>query len=59
MKRAESGSAQAQYDLGLRYLTGDGVEKDDGKAREWLQKSADGGNAQARNKLNSLNAAKL
>lgn len=57
-KRAEGGSAQAQYDIGLRYLTGDGVERDETKAREWLQKSADGGNNQAKRKLETLGAAK-
>ncbi len=59
MKRAEGGSAQAQYDLGLRYLSGDGVGKDDAKAREWLEKSAEGGNSEAKRKLESLNAGKL
>lgn len=35
-QRALSGSAQAQYDLGVRYLAGDGVEKNLTEARRWL-----------------------
>lgn len=35
-QRAQAGSAQAQYDLGMRYLTGDGVEKNVIEARKWL-----------------------
>src|SRR6059036_47182 len=36
-KNAEKGSAWAQYSLGLRHLTGDGVEKDEAAARKWLE----------------------
>ena len=58
MRRATNGSAQAQYDLGLRYLSGDGVDKDEAKGREWLEKSAQGGNKEAERKLQTLGAAK-
>lgn len=58
MRRATNGSAQAQYDLGLRYLSGDGVDKDEAKGREWLEKSAQGGNKEAARKLQTLGAAK-
>jgi len=54
MDRAEKGSDTAQYDLGLRYLTGDGVEKDGNLAEYWLRKSAEQGNSQAKAKLNSI-----
>ena len=53
-KRAEEGSATSQYDLGMRYLKGDGLEKNLELARKWLTKSADGGNSQAKEKLSNL-----
>ena len=53
--RAESGSAQAQYDLGKRYFSGDGVEKDLREARKWLALSAQQGNELAGAKLEQLN----
>jgi len=56
-KRAAEGSASAQYDLGLRHLNGDGVEKDEAAARSWLQKAAAGGNSQAVKKLKELDAS--
>jgi len=39
-KRAEAGSATAQYDLGLRYLKGDGIEQNLVEARKWFQAAA-------------------
>lgn len=51
---AEQGYPSAQYDLGLRYLTGNGVEKNLDLARQWLQKSAQNGNADASRKLSQL-----
>lgn len=57
-KRAEEGSSVAQYDLGLRYLKGDGVEKDEEAGRKWLEKSAKDGNTQASKKLKELNETK-
>lgn len=42
-KQAEGGGMTAQYDIGVRYWNGNGVEKDTKKAREWVQKSADQG----------------
>ncbi len=53
-KRAGEGSATSQYDLGMRYLKGDGLDKDLELARKWLTMSADGGNNQAREKLLEL-----
>lgn len=50
-KRAEEGSASAQYELGLRYIKGDGVEKNVSKAQRWLKAAAAGGNTQAVRKL--------
>ena len=51
MRRAAEGSPEAQYDMGIRYLEGDGVEKDAVKGRELLEKSAQGGHEAAVKKL--------
>ena len=53
-KRADEGSATAQYDLGIRYLTGDGVRKDRKLALQWLGKAADQGHTQATKKRDDL-----
>jgi uncharacterized protein len=37
---AEAGNAAAQYNLGLRYQTGDGVAADRTEAENWLRKAA-------------------
>lgn len=55
MKRAEAGAAHAQYDLGVRYLKGDGVEKNLDTARKWLAAAARNGNNQAVKKLEEMN----
>ncbi len=54
-QRAEAGAASAQYDLGVRYLTGDGVEKDPETARKWIEASAKQGYSMAVRKLEELN----
>ncbi|NMD20841.1 MAG: SEL1-like repeat protein, partial [Verrucomicrobia bacterium] len=46
-KRAEQGSAVAQFDLGKRYLTGDGLEKNLQEARKWFEAAAKQGHAGA------------
>lgn len=43
----EKGSRRAQYQLGLLYARGSGVEKDFTKAREWLYKAAIQGHPKA------------
>ncbi|MBC8002445.1 MAG: SEL1-like repeat protein [Opitutaceae bacterium] len=53
-KRAEEGSATAQYDLGVRFLNGDGVKKDRELAMKWLRKAADQDHTQAAKKLVDL-----
>lgn len=53
-KRAEAGSASAQYELGKRYMTGDGIEKDLALARKWLEASAKQGEENAKLKLSEL-----
>ena len=57
-KRADEGFATAQYDLGLRYLTGDGVRRNRDAALLWLRKAADQGHTQAAKKLEELRTAK-
>lgn len=51
---AERGNADAQFELGVRYLGGEGLTKDEKKASEWLQKSADQHNLAAMNALGTL-----
>ena len=57
-KNAEKGSAWAQYALGLRHLTGDGVEKDEAAARKWLEAAAKNNDSRAKKKLEELNEKK-
>ena len=40
---AEAGAASAQYFLGLRYATGEGVPQDDVEAVSWYRKAAEHG----------------
>jgi TPR repeat protein len=54
--RAEAGSETAQYDLGVRYMKGDGVKRDFVLARTWLEASAKQGNSGAAKKLEELKA---
>jgi hypothetical protein len=58
IERAEAGSAVAMRSLGMRFLTGDGLEKDETKAREWLEKGAKGGDPAAKKELAKLDAPK-
>ncbi len=51
---AEEGDSNVQYDLGFSYLCGLGVEKDNKKAFQFLQKAADAGNEDAMFKLGKL-----
>jgi hypothetical protein len=55
-EQAEKGNPESQYAIGLRYLTGTGVEQSDTLGREWLEKASAGGNLKARAKLRELNA---
>jgi TPR repeat protein len=38
---ADAGDVKSQVQIGLAYLTGDGVHKDDAEAIKWLRKAAD------------------
>lgn len=57
-KRAEAGSPSSQYDLGMRYLDGNGVEKDLDLARKWLGEAAKNGSETAAKKLAEIDAKK-
>lgn len=46
-KKAEQGNAEAQYQLGLRYLDGKDIQKDEVKAFEWFKKAAEQGHSKA------------
>ena len=45
--KAEAGDATSQYNLGICYQNGAGVEKDPGEAAKWFRKAADQGMAPA------------
>ena len=46
-QRAEAGEVQARYELGRRYLKGEGVPRDLPKAREWLEPAAKEGHPES------------
>ncbi len=46
-KAAEQGDAAAQYNLGLCYCNGEGVEKNMSEAGKWYRKAAEQGDAYA------------
>jgi hypothetical protein len=58
LERAQAGSSTAMRSIGMRYLTGDGLEKNEAKAREWLKKGAAGGDSAAVKELARLDAVK-
>ena len=49
--KAEQGDADAQFQLALRYHTGNGIDKNPSEAVIWYQKAANQGNADAQNNL--------
>jgi hypothetical protein len=56
-EQANNGSPYAQYQMGLHYLNGEGVEKNTATAREWFLKSARQGNDEAYEKFKNLDYA--
>ena len=46
-ERAENGNAYGQYSMGLRYLKGEGVKRNEELGREWLTKAAKQGHDDA------------
>ena len=57
-KRAAEGSPSAQYELGMRYLKGDGVEKDEAAGMKLLEESARQDYTLAKKKLEELGEKK-
>ena len=47
LSQAQNGNIEAQYDLGIRYLFGDGLEKNPATAVHWLKKAAEQGHNHA------------
>ena len=45
LPRAQQGSVEAQYNLGLLYAQGQGVPQDAGQAIQWFRRAADQGYA--------------
>ncbi len=53
-KRAEAGDAAAQVELGVEYLTGNGVPQNSNKAFQWFQKAALQGHAAGQHNLGAM-----
>ena len=53
-QKAEQGDADAQYNLGIMYIAGDGIKRDENEAKIWLEKSAAQGHVEAARLLKSL-----
>ena len=58
-KAAEQGNVHAQYDLGLCYIKGTGVEQDWEKAIYWTKKAADQGLVEAENNTGICYASEI
>jgi hypothetical protein len=48
---ADNGDASAQFSLGSKYYTGEGVQQDFAEAVAWFRKAADQGDATAQHSL--------
>lgn len=53
-KAADQGNVRAQYNLGVMYDHGDGVEQDYAEAVNWFRKAADQGHARAQFNLGNM-----
>lgn len=54
VKESGAGQYRAQYELGMSYLTGKGVEKSQAKGIQWLRAAAANGHTAAKIKLEDL-----
>lgn len=54
MARAQNGYSEAQYELGLRYAQGRGVDQNETEAAKWFRLAADQGYANAQNILGAM-----
>lgn len=55
-KAADEGDAQSQFDLGIRYLHGNGVDKNERQAAEWLIAAANSGHKRAQFELSIMSS---
>jgi len=55
---AEAGSAEAAYNVGIMYLSGEGVPADELEAVYWLRRAANAGNVAAASRLGSVALAR-
>ncbi len=51
IRQAENGNVDAQYSLGIRFLKGEGADKNPAKAVEWIRKAAEQDHAGAQYQL--------
>ena len=56
LQAAEQGNADAQFNLGVMYDTGQGVRQDYAQAVQWYRKAAEQGNAKAQYNLGLMYA---
>ena len=54
LEAAEAGDADAQYEVGIKYLKGQGVDRDVSLAVHWLELAAKSGNQQAATRLQRM-----
>lgn len=54
LEHAKAGEAEAQYEVGIMYLKGQGVDQDRDKAMYWLKAAADSGYQLASSKLGRI-----
>jgi TPR repeat protein len=54
LENAEAGQVDAQYEVGIMYLKGQGVKQNREKAAQWLKSAADSGHDQAAAKLRRM-----
>ena len=54
LENAKAGEVEAQYEVGIMYLKGQGVDEDRKKAIQWLNSASDAGNEQAAAKLRRM-----
>lgn len=58
LARAEKGEAEAEFEVGLRYLVGQSVSQDKTEAARWFSMAAKQGHARADAELKTLHAAR-
>lgn len=56
-KDAAKGFCEAQFALGIRYLTGNGVEKNEATGWDWINQASKNGSLRARDKIREHNSA--